>query len=179
MTIERRTRLYEILLRFDADGYKASHVIDLQEVYDTENGEVIAATELPARPITKKEVGSLLGAAVAGNVEKINALVARRTEAIDTARLEMAAEAEAARAEAAARTEERNQAVKEAAVSAAAVSVAGERLAALEALLARARQETAEAIDAHRDAESRCAQAEATIASVAKIIVPAEAASQP
>lgn len=53
MAIEKIVTPYEILVRFDADGIKAAHVKDLEELKDTETGEVYSdsAKECPARPL--------------------------------------------------------------------------------------------------------------------------------
>lgn len=71
MAYDKRTYLYEILLRFGPEGLAGSHVIDMEEVYDTKTGEVLTAKELEARPIAADEVGEYLGKANAKAVEQL------------------------------------------------------------------------------------------------------------
>lgn len=73
MAYDKRTYLYEILLRFGPEGLAGSHVIDMEEVYDTKTGEVLTAKELEARPIAADEVGEYLGKANAKAVEDLAA----------------------------------------------------------------------------------------------------------
>lgn len=105
MTIERRASLYEVLIRFDANGYKGSHVIDIDEVFDADTGEIHSARELPARPITQAELGPLLGEATAGLIEGTEAAVAERVA-------ELLAECEKMRADTAAAIDEYRQAAE-------------------------------------------------------------------
>lgn len=71
MAITRTSFLYEILLRFNANGYQGAHVIDLEQVI--EDGNVISERELPARPITEAEIGTIIGAQSAALVEAADA----------------------------------------------------------------------------------------------------------
>jgi len=82
------TCLYEILLRFDADGLRGAHVQDLDRILDGD--EVVSEIPSPARAVTVAEVGDLLGKE---NVEFIGKAVEHR-EAVEQAR-DRAAEAEA------------------------------------------------------------------------------------
>ncbi len=59
MTITKNVSLYEILIRFNADGFQGAHVIEREELI--EDGAVLSARELPARPVTEKEVGVYVG----------------------------------------------------------------------------------------------------------------------
>lgn len=83
MPIEKKIHLYEILIRLGPDGYKGSHAIDLEIVEDTETSEVLVQKESPARPITLKEAGKLLGDKFTGVVEKLEAERARAASLAD------------------------------------------------------------------------------------------------
>lgn len=79
MALKKTTALYEMLIRFGPDGYIGAHVIDAETV--TDGGEVIAHKSLPARPVTKSELGSLLGANNAKLIEAADAARAERDQA--------------------------------------------------------------------------------------------------
>lgn len=91
MAIDKETHLYEILVRFGPEGYRGSHVQDLIRVIDTETGQVYSEQPTDARPVTKAEIGSLIGAKNAGLIEEL--------EREKTARLEAEAERDALVAE--------------------------------------------------------------------------------
>lgn len=78
MAITKTTFLYEILVRFGPDGYRGSHVLDLEKVVD--GAEILVERVLPARPITEAEVGELLGGKVAALIEQLDAANARIAE---------------------------------------------------------------------------------------------------
>lgn len=78
--IEKRTHLYEVLLRFDEHGFKGAHVRDLETVVETETGAAIAVREGEARAVTLAECGPLIGEANAGFIADFEAAVALRTE---------------------------------------------------------------------------------------------------
>jgi hypothetical protein len=61
--LEERTRLYEILLRFDAAGRPFAIQRRIHEVL--RGGEVIAASELAAEPIDPAGVRELMSASLA------------------------------------------------------------------------------------------------------------------
>lgn len=67
MALKKTTHLYEVMLRFGADGFQAAHMVEIETV--TEGERVISATELPAQPVTEKEARSLIGAQSAKLVE--------------------------------------------------------------------------------------------------------------
>lgn len=145
MTIERETHLYEILLRFNSDGYQGSHVIDLEIM--TENGAVISERELPARSITEAEVGGIIGQQSARLVEAADAAIAQAAES-DRARqvAEDAAIAQAAKSDQARQAAEdaaaRSEEDRRAALTALADVEA--RLAAVSAELEKAPPENPE-----------------------------------
>jgi hypothetical protein len=102
MALDRRTYLYEILVRLDQNGIKGAHVVDLEEIYDTESGEIIQAKPLPARPVTTEEIAPLLGAGNVAVIEQIDGLNRQAEEAKAAAAAQADALAAAlARAEAA------------------------------------------------------------------------------
>lgn len=76
MGLKKQKHLYEILLRFDADGFRGAHVVDLETI--TDDGEIVSAKELPARPITEEEVGSIIGSTNAKVIEQADAALAAR-----------------------------------------------------------------------------------------------------
>lgn len=84
MTITKNVSLYEILIRFNAGGFQGAHVIEREEI--VEGGEVLSARELPARPVTAKEVGTYLGKQ---NAKLIQSADAARADT-DTAKAEQA-----------------------------------------------------------------------------------------
>jgi len=114
MAIERNTLLYELLVRLGPDGFLGAHAIDLERV--TDGDEVIAERELPARPLSELEAGTILGAENARMVEQLAA------EQIATAAQRVRAENAEARADAA---------EARAAQLEAALAAAGSQLAAL------------------------------------------------
>lgn len=73
-----QTFLYEILIRFDADGYRGAHVIDLQTVTDGE--EVLAAKPLDPRPVDPAEVGQILGENSARLIQSTDRVIAQLFE---------------------------------------------------------------------------------------------------
>jgi hypothetical protein len=104
MTIEKSTTLYEVLVRFDETGaVKGGHVIDMETVKDTNTDEILSARETAARPITEAEVGDVIGASNAQNIEQIAQLEAERDaavadkEAVETDKAEAVAAIEAER----------------------------------------------------------------------------------
>lgn len=67
MPIERLTHLYDITARFGPSGFRGAHAIDLERV--TDGDEVLAERELPARPITEAEFGTLLAGQAASLIQ--------------------------------------------------------------------------------------------------------------
>jgi hypothetical protein len=57
--LEERTRLYEIMIRFDAQGAPSAIQRHIHEV--VRDGEVIAASERPAAPLDPAAVEGLIG----------------------------------------------------------------------------------------------------------------------
>lgn len=76
MSIEKKTDLYEILLRFGPGGLQGAHAKDLISLVDTDAAVVLSAVEGPARPVTAAECAGLIGAEQASLVEQIAALQA-------------------------------------------------------------------------------------------------------
>lgn len=75
--IEKRTRPYEVLVRIQPDGSQAAHVREIEEVI--EDGVVIAAKELDARPLALAgdEFGALVQSIDRGAQEEIMRLRAQ------------------------------------------------------------------------------------------------------
>lgn len=73
-----KTFLYEILIRFDADGYRGSHVIDLQQV--TDDGEILASKPLDPRPVEPAEVREILGDNAARMIQSTDRVIAELFE---------------------------------------------------------------------------------------------------
>src|SRR4051794_27402215 len=96
MATDRTKCIYEILIRFDADGFRGAHVKDLETIM--EDGEVLVQRETDPRPATLEEVGQYLGKESAKLIEA--AAVARAEAGDATSRVE-AAEAGQKQAEAA------------------------------------------------------------------------------
>lgn len=67
MALAKNTHLYEVLIRFGPDGYRGAHVIDLELI--TDGDEIVSGKELPARPLTKAEIGPIIGATNAKLIE--------------------------------------------------------------------------------------------------------------
>jgi len=128
MAIERNTFLFEFLVRMGPGGFVGAHAIDLERVSDGD--EVIAERELPARPLTEAEAGTILGTENARMVEMLSA------EQAATAAQRARAETAEARAEAA----EGRVAELEAALAAAGAGAAmlEAQVAALQGALAPA-----------------------------------------
>ena len=81
MALKKSTDLYEVLVRFGPEGYRGAHVIDAETVMDGD--EVLAHREHPARPVTKAELGSLLGARNATLIEAADKAIIERDKAND------------------------------------------------------------------------------------------------
>jgi hypothetical protein len=77
--LTERTRLYEILLRFDSAGAPAAIQRRIHEVL--RDGEVIAASELSAEPLDPTAVGDLMSASVARLMSENLQMRAALTEA--------------------------------------------------------------------------------------------------
>lgn len=80
MTLKKSTDLYEVLVRFGPDGFVGAHVIEAETVH--EGKDVLAFKELPARPVTKAEIGGLLGANTAKLIEAADIARAERDQAL-------------------------------------------------------------------------------------------------
>lgn len=75
MAIEKKTNINEILIRFDEDGQiKGAHKVDLETVHDTETGQVYAANELGAEPVTLDALSGLMDESLAGAVAEVASL---------------------------------------------------------------------------------------------------------
>lgn len=62
MTIEKRTFLYEVLVRFDANGFAGAHQIHAEHYYDTATGQIATPTTLgDAQPLDRDLLAPLLG----------------------------------------------------------------------------------------------------------------------
>jgi hypothetical protein len=72
MAIEKHSYLYEILIRFDEDGFAGAHVKDLETVFDADDGVVYSAKETEPRNVTEAEVGEILGAQAAVLIETVD-----------------------------------------------------------------------------------------------------------
>lgn len=102
MQVEHRTYVYEVLIRFDADGYRGSHVKDVEEWYDPETGKVINAVEADPRPVTEQELADLIGAANAKAIEDFDSVLDVRSADLKQQAEQHRLDAEAANARAAA-----------------------------------------------------------------------------
>lgn len=94
MAIQTKTYLYEALIRFGEDGYAGSHQVHMQKVWDDSTGEVLAESEMPARPISDTAVADLVGEQALLMGEQITALQAERDELasrLKTAEMQIAA----------------------------------------------------------------------------------------
>lgn len=49
--MEKVTRPYEILVRFNRDGTAAAHAVSVEDVVDDDGVTIIASRELPAKPL--------------------------------------------------------------------------------------------------------------------------------
>lgn len=75
MAIERVTYLYELLIRLGHGGFEGARAIEI-EVFMEDGVSVGAPSELPARPIARKELSALIGAENARLVSVADAAVA-------------------------------------------------------------------------------------------------------
>jgi len=97
MPITRETRPYEILVRFNPDGFQGAHVIDF-DLFLEDGKHVGTPTIGQARAITQAEVGDILGSQ---NALLIEAAQAARDEKAEAVSARSAAEARVAVLEAA------------------------------------------------------------------------------
>lgn len=163
---ERTTSLYEILIRFNEDGFQGAHVKDLETI--REGAEVLLARESDPRPVTLKEVGEHVGKESAKLIEAADAAraLAKQHEAaandavakVESAEVAALARAEAAEADAKAKIETA-EAVATARI-AAAVSSASDRISAAESA---ASQQVSEAQAAQQQAETALERATASL----------------
>lgn len=89
MAIEKRTSLYELLVRFHGPSVTGVHVIDLEELVDTDTGEVLSAKPGPPKALDPAEVGDVLGAALAP-LQAVQAITDERDQAKAAANAAMA-----------------------------------------------------------------------------------------
>lgn len=78
MSLKKTATLYEILVRFDANGYRGAHVIDLETV--TDGDEVIAERPLAPRPVEPAEVKTILGAQNARMIQSTDRVIGQLQE---------------------------------------------------------------------------------------------------
>lgn len=78
---DHRKGLYEVLIRFDHNGYKGSHVIEA-DYFVGDDGVLIADKIAEAMPITQQQVGDLLGGETAGLIEQLEAARAAHLAAV-------------------------------------------------------------------------------------------------
>lgn len=80
MAIEKRTSLYELLVRFNGPSVTGVHIIDLEEIVDTDTGEVLNAKPGLPKPLDPAEVGEVLGKALEP-MQHLYDLIAERDDA--------------------------------------------------------------------------------------------------
>jgi hypothetical protein len=98
MSIQKRTYLYEVLIRGAADGLIAgAHQIHAERVVDTETGTVLAEKVLDAKPLAVADVGALLGEAFVTDSALVAALQAQNA-ALTSERDALRSDLDAARA---------------------------------------------------------------------------------
>jgi esterase/lipase superfamily enzyme len=78
MTIERKAFLYEILIRFDSDGLKGIHAVDLERI--VEGDTLHAENALPARPVTPEELAGLIDEKATALFDQVSAARAAADE---------------------------------------------------------------------------------------------------
>jgi hypothetical protein len=89
MAIEKRTFLYELLVRFHGPSVTGVQVIDLEELFDTDTGEILSSKRGSPKELDQKEVGDVLGAALAP-LQAVQAITQERDEARAAATAAMA-----------------------------------------------------------------------------------------
>lgn len=77
MDIAKQDFLYEVLLRFDVDGFVAAHQIHVEKYVDNATGEVISEKQGAPMPLLADEIKGLLGEEVVGMALKVSELETR------------------------------------------------------------------------------------------------------
>jgi len=71
MAILQKTHLYEVLIRFGADGFQGAHQRDLTLVQDEISGQVFSESEGPAMPLSREAIADLMDAQIVPMAQQI------------------------------------------------------------------------------------------------------------
>lgn len=77
MDITKQDFLYEVLIRFDVDGFVAAHQICVEKYIDKTTGEVLSEKQGAPMPLSADKIKDLLGEEITGMAQKITELEAR------------------------------------------------------------------------------------------------------
>lgn len=94
--MEKRTRPYEVLVRYHAGGAMAAHVCEVEDIIDDDGVTILASKELPTRPLLAA------GPDFREVVEKIDAVLLRQLAASEEEKSTLKAALDAADAKLAA-----------------------------------------------------------------------------
>jgi len=73
--IEKNSYLYEVPIRYDANGYVGSHQIWIDRYIDTDTGEVISEQQRAAEPLAEAAIIDLVGeqaVVMAQQIDRLN-----------------------------------------------------------------------------------------------------------
>ncbi len=61
MALERSKYLYEVLLRFRPNSFAGAHQIYVEQIVDSETGEILSETAGMAEPVSDEAISELIG----------------------------------------------------------------------------------------------------------------------